>query len=340
MPSPADATAGPAVDGRGVGADLARVGVLAVVGDLVEDVVVWADEPLRVATDTAARIFRARGGSAANVAALAAPLVPTRFIGRVGADAAGDALVRDLASVGVDVRVQRNGRTGTVVLLIDAEGERTMFPDRAASARLHGVEPAWLDGIAWLHLPAYGLEREPMRGELPRLAALARAGGARVSVDASSTGLLAGLGVDAALDLFRAIAPDVLFANEDEAALLGLAGGGVVAASVAPTVVVKHGALPTDLIVCGALADRVDVAPVAEIRDLTGAGDAFAAGYLAAVLRGADAAAACLAGHASAASVLTNPGAHADSNALGAQLPSGRNSRSVTPSHDRRADDP
>ena len=286
-------------------------GVLAVAGDLVEDVVVWASEPLRAATDTAARVFRARGGSGANVAALAAPLVATRFIGRIGADAAGSALVDDLATAGVDVRVQRAGRTGTVVLLVDAEGERTMFPDRGASAELADVDPAWLDGVAWLHLPAYGLEREPMRGELARLATAARQRGARVSVDASSTGLIAGLGVEHALALIRAIAPDVLFANEDEAALLGLAGGGSVAASAAPIVIVKHGPLPTDVVEAGALVARVDVAPVPGIRDLTGAGDAFAAGFLAAALQGADAAAACLAGHASAASVLVNPGAHA-----------------------------
>lgn len=288
-------------------------GVLAVVGDLVEDIVVWAGEPVRTATDTAARVFRSRGGSAANVAALAGGRVPTRFIGRVGADAAGEALVAELASRGVDVRVQREGRTGTVVLLVDAEGERTMFPDRGASAELAGVDPAWLDGVAWLHAPSYGFEREPMRGELLRLAALARDGRARTSLDASSTGLLAGLGVDAALELVRAFAPDVLFANEDEAALLRLAGGGALAASVARTVVVKHGPLPTDVIEGGELAARVDVPPVPGIRDLTGAGDAFAAGYLAATLRGADAAAACRAGHASAASVLTSPGAQSSS---------------------------
>ena len=150
-----------------------------------------------------------------------------------------------------------------------------------------------------------------MRTEVVRLAALARGAGARVSLDASSTGLLAGLGVEIALGLFREVAPDVLFANEGEADLLGLTGGGAVAASVARTVVVKHGPLPTDVIVAGALAARVDVAPVPGIRDLTGAGDAFAAGFLAATLGGADASAACLAGHAGAASVLGNPGAHA-----------------------------
>ncbi|MDQ0574619.1 carbohydrate kinase family protein [Agromyces albus] len=295
MPSPAELPAG----------------VLAVVGDLVEDIVVWVGEPVRTATDTAAEIFRARGGSGANVAALAAAQVPTRFIGQVGTDAAGEALVAELTASGVDVRVQRAGRTGTVVLLIDADGERTMFPDRGASALLEGVDTSWLDGVAWLHVPAYGLEREPMRGEVVRLAAAARARGATVSVDASSTGLLAGIGVDVALDLIRAAAPDVLFANESEAELLGLAGGGAVAASVAHTVIVKHGPLPTDVIEAGRLVARVDVAPVSGIRDLTGAGDAFAAGFLAATLQGADAAAGCLAGHAAAASVLANPGAHA-----------------------------
>ncbi|GAA1847587.1 carbohydrate kinase family protein [Agromyces salentinus] len=293
MPSPVDAGGG----------------ILAVAGDLVEDIVVWASEPVHRATDTAARVFRARGGSGANVAALAASLVPTRFIGRVGADAAGDALVAALASDGVDVRAQRAGRTGTVVLLVDVDGERTMYPDRGASADLQRVDPEWLTGVGWLHLPAYGLEREPMRGELARLAELARSRGAGVSVDASSTGLLGALGVASALELVRGIRPDVLFANEDEAALLGLTGGGAVAASVAPTVVVKHGALPTDVIADGRLAARVDVAPVPGIRDLTGAGDAFAAGFLAATLAGEGVETACLAGHRSAASVLTNPGA-------------------------------
>ena len=302
MPSPAESA------GRGGGPGPS---VLAVVGDLVEDVVVWAGEPIRLATDTAAQVFRARGGSAANVAALAAGHVPTRFIGRVGVDAAGDALVAALRADGVDVRVQRAGRTGTVVLLVDAEGERTMFPDRAASAELEGVDDTWLDGVACLHVPAYGLEREPMRSEIVRLAGVAHGRGALVSMDASSTGLIAGLGVDAVLGLLREAAPDVLFANEDEAALLGISGGGAVAACVAPTVVVKHGPLPTDVIEGGALVARVDVAPVTGIRDLTGAGDAFAAGFLAATLRGADAAAACLEGHERAASVLTNPGAHA-----------------------------
>ncbi|MGR0321178.1 carbohydrate kinase family protein [Agromyces sp. ZXT2-3] len=286
-------------------------GVLVVVGDLLEDVVVWATEPIRAATDSAAQVFRSRGGSAANVAAHAAARVATRFIGRVGDDGAGRTLVSALEASSVDVRVQRAGRTGAVVLIVAPDGERTMFPDRAAAAELDAVDPAWLDGVTWLHVPSYGFEHEPMRGEIRRLVALARERGARVSIDTSSTGLLETIGVERVGGWLADLRPDVLFANETEGVLLGVADGGAVAASVADRVVVKHGPQPTEVFEGGSLVARVPVAPVADVRDLTGAGDAFAAGYLAAAMGGADAAASCLAGHAAAASVIASPGGDA-----------------------------
>lgn len=286
----------------------ATPGVLVVVGDLLEDIVVWATEPIRAATDSAAQVHRSRGGSAANVAAHAASRTATRFIGRVGDDAAGRTLEAALAASGVEVRVQREGRTGAVVLIVAPGGERTMFPDRAAAAELHGVDDGWLDGVAWLHVPSYGFEHEPMRSEVRRLVARSRDRGAHVSIDASSTGLLDGLGVERVLGWYAGILPDVLVANETEAEVLGVAEGGPVAASVARRLVVKHGPKPTEVFDEGVLVARVPVAPVAGVRDLTGAGDAFAAGYLAAVIGGADATAACLAGHDAAASVITAPG--------------------------------
>ena len=280
--------------------------MLGVTGDLVEDVVVWLDEPLRHGTDARSRVFRTPGGSGANVARFAAGLVPTRFLGCVGPDRPGDALVEQLTAAGVDVRVQRHGRTGTVVLLIDETGERTMFPDRAASALLDEIPDAWLDGLRLLHVPAYSFEGGPTATAV--IAAIRRAHerDILVSIDASSTGMLTHYGVDAFRALLADLAPDLLLANASEAALLGL--------DVSPrtTVVVKAGADPTVVHLPGGERWEVPVPPVATIRDLTGAGDAFAAGFLAAFLESDDLVAACVGGHASAARVLSSPGATAD----------------------------
>src|SRR5690606_15725897 len=98
--------------------------VLTVIGDLLEDIVVWTTAPQRRGTDNPAVVTRSRGGSAANVAARAATRTPSRFVGRVGDDPAGVLLVEALDAAGVDVRVQRGGRTGSVVVIVDpGDGE-------------------------------------------------------------------------------------------------------------------------------------------------------------------------------------------------------------------------
>jgi sugar/nucleoside kinase (ribokinase family) len=114
---------------------------------------------VQVGTDNAAVVHRARGGSAANVAALSAARIPTRFIGRVGDDPAGHALVAEVTACGVEALVSTGGRTGTVVVLVDHAGERTMFPDRAASAELIQVPVEWLADTTVLHVPAVPVEQ-------------------------------------------------------------------------------------------------------------------------------------------------------------------------------------
>lgn len=279
--------------------------MLGVLGDLVEDVVVWPSGPLRAGTDTAARVFRRLGGSAANVAAAAARFGPVRFVGRVGDDPAGRALADELAGRGVDVRVQRAGRTGTVVVLVAPDGERTMLPDRGAAARLSAPDPAWLDGLSRLHLPAYSLVAEPIAtAALAAARTVARRGGT-VSVDVSSTGALREFGVARFAGLLARLRPAHLLANREEADLLGLPAS----APAGCCVVVKDGARPATVRVPGGRPVRVPVPPVTGVRDTTGAGDAFAGGYLAALLAGDDPVGACARGHAAAAGVLAVPGA-------------------------------
>ena len=164
--------------------------MLVTVGDLVEDVIVWSEAPARHATDNPCVVRRSRGGSAANVAEFASALMPARFIGCVGEDPAADMLTSELAGHGVDVRVQRRGRTGTVVVIIDSGGERTMYPDRAASADLAEVPDAWLESAAVLHAPSYCFASEPAATSVLRLIKHARHAGVPVSMDASSTGMI------------------------------------------------------------------------------------------------------------------------------------------------------
>jgi sugar/nucleoside kinase (ribokinase family) len=271
----------------------------------VEDVVVWSAAPARYATDNPSVIHRTRGGSAANVAAFASALVPSRFIGCVGADPVAEMLSAELAGHGVDVRVQRRGRTGTIVVLVDSEGERTMYPDRAAAAELTGVPGEWLEAAAFLHAPSYCFAADPTATSVLRLIGHAGQAGVPVSLDASSTGMISEYGLDRYLDLVTAVRPAVLFANAREARLLNLARP-----QFAKTMtVVKDGARSTTVTPPGGGAQTVPVPPAPPVSDSTGAGDAFAAGFLAARMRGATPMEAVMAGHTLARSVLFSPGA-------------------------------
>ncbi len=281
--------------------------MLVTIGDLVEDVIVWPEAPNRYGTDNPSAIHRARGGSAANVAVFASTLLPTRFIGCVGADPVADLLTGELAGHGVDVRVQRRGRTGTIVVLVDADGERTMYPDRAAAAQLTEVPASWLASAAVLHVPSYCFAAEPAASAVLALIRQATQAGIGVSLDASSTEMIETYGLARYLHLVESIRPAVFLANVHEARLVD-----VTRPQFAATLtVVKNGADSTTVTSPGGAPRTVPVPPSPPARDSTGAGDAFAAGFLAARAHGADPVEAANAGHQLARSVLFSPGATA-----------------------------
>lgn len=277
--------------------------VIAALGDLIEDIAVRLVERVHVASDTTAVIRRRRGGSAANMAAAVARLGrPSRFIGQVGDDPVGDMLVAELRRAGVEPVVRRGGRSGTIVVLVDEDGERTMLTDRGCCADLAEPEPSWLDGIAALHVPAYSLVGGPLASTAATLIGWARDRGALVSIDVSSAALVDAVGPHELGALVRALAPDLVLANELEAAHLG--GPDRLIELGARTCVVKRGAEPALVHGRGGTWVPVAARPVATVRDTTGAGDAFAAGMVAGLVDGLDPVAAADRGHAAAAELL------------------------------------
>jgi sugar/nucleoside kinase (ribokinase family) len=285
--------------------------VLCTIGDLIEDVVVWLSAEPNLGTDTDSMIQRTRGGSAANVAMFAALTgTESRFIGQVGNDALGQQLCSSLQQAGVDVCVIAEGRTGSIVVLVQTNGERTFLTDRGVASHLSLVDANLMANVGILHVPSYSLVTEPLASTSLLYIKAAQSLGAVISLDASSTSVLEHFGVARYKSLIQSIQPQVFLCNEDEAGLLGV--GATEGMPGAALTVIKRGAHSTLAISQNNERSEVAVAPVANIVDTTGAGDAFAAGFLPTFVATNDVEVAIARGHAVAARVLRSPGATLD----------------------------
>jgi sugar/nucleoside kinase (ribokinase family) len=276
--------------------------VLAALGDVVDDIVVRLDGAIRRGTDTAARVTRRRGGSAANVAATAAALTGrARLLAQIGDDSTGDQLLAELAAGGVDVSaVRRNGTTASIVVVVDADGERSFLTDTGSARLLDRPDEVWLDGVGVLHVPTYSLVDEPIATTATTVVGWALARSIPVSIDASSVAVIEAFGVARMRARIEALQPSIVFANEAEAAALGI--DGPLAGAIT---VVKYGAAPAIVNVAGRAPIGVAAEQLESVADTTGAGDAFAAGFLTHPTWLHDPEAACRAGHAAAATLLS-----------------------------------
>ncbi|MFC4328242.1 sugar kinase [Streptomyces andamanensis] len=268
---------------------------------------------------------RAIGGAESNVlCALAAAGHSARWVSRVGADGFGDHLVETIGAHGVDVaHVGRDTARPTGVYFRTAGDRATDAHEvayyRAGSAAsamtADTVATAALDACRVLHLS--GITAALSTGCLGLLRALTapRPGRPLVSFDVNYR---PGLWPDPAgarvlLDLARGA--DLVFVGDDEAReAWGLhSGAEILDALDGPrTVVVKHGADGATVHERTGGAARAAAtfvpAPRVDVVAHVGAGDAFAAGFLSATLRGLPATARLRHGHLTAAAALTVPG--------------------------------
>ena len=157
--------------------------------------------------------------------------MPVALVARAGADVAGRGAVAELRDAGVVVHVALDGEraTGTCVVVIGADGERTMLPDRGANLALapDDVPAALFVPGGHLHLSGYVLLHDGPRAA--GLAALdhAREAGMTISVDPASAAPLAACGVERVLGWIGGV--DVLAAQPRRgtgAEWRGRSGGG------------------------------------------------------------------------------------------------------------------
>ena len=257
------------------------------------------------------------GGSAGNTAAgLAALGIRAGFIGQVASDELGDIYRHDISAQGVEFLVDPRsdvGATARCLILVTADAQRTMNTFLGAAQMLNAaaIDPARVADAAILYLEGYLWDPEEPRAAMESAIAIARDAGRKVAFTLSDSFCISRHRGDF-LRLISEGKIDILFANEAELGeLAGEADFDAALAAIAPqveTLVVTRsdqGAVA----VRGGERVAVPAEPIERLIDTTGAGDLFAAGFLAGEARGLGLEASLKLGAIAAAEVIQHYGA-------------------------------
>lgn len=266
-------------------------GKVLVVGDVMTDIIVKPEGPLNRGSDRRAAIRSRPGGSGANQAVwLGAMGADVRFVARVGsADISGLTTYFRGFSIEPLLVADPVMPSGVLVTIVDPDGERSFLTDRGANLELSVADlpETLLEDVGLVVVSGYSFFAPGPRAAVQNLFALARARGIPVAVDPASVGFLHEVGVGNFLDWTEGAS--MLFANDAEA--LALSGYNECPFQMTMLgqrygrVVIKRGALGAAI----GTRDGISLdlpAPQVAVVDSTGAGDAFAAGFIAAQLRG------------------------------------------------------
>ena len=325
-----------------------RLDVLAI-GNAIVDVIANADDAfitregmhkgaMRLIDEVEAdRLYRAMGpgrelsgGSAANtVAGLASLGLKAGFIGQLADDQLGAIFTHDIRSLGVEFDTPQRrdlGATARCLILVTPDAQRTMNTFLGAAQMLgpDAVDPGHVAQARILYLEGYLWDPQAPRDAMMKAMDAARAAGTKVAFTLSDS-FVVDRHRDGLWQLFRDGRIDILFANEAE--IMSLAehesaeeAARAVAAEV-PTVVVTRSEKGAFALSNGERA-AVPAEPIRELVDTTGAGDLFAAGFLAGEARGLGLERSLKLGAICAAEVIQHYGARpeADLRALAGEL--------------------
>ena len=273
------------------------------IGDVMLDVIARINvspQKINFGSDTASRISTSSGGAAGNVAAwLTRTDARSTIVSHVGDDPAGAAIVAEFDALGVSHGdlVIPGETSGVVVVLVDSSGERTMFPDKGANSRLVVEDLPDLNSFQAVYISGYALLNPLARDGVLAMIEKIKEDGLPIYFDPASVGAMKDVADKELHNWFSMM--DVLFLNEEES--IYLTGSVDIERALdylldfSQVVVIKRGS-------AGAIAkargfDSISLPAVAAtVVDTTGAGDSFAAGFIASFSKNRDLTAALQAG--------------------------------------------
>jgi len=260
------------------------MGLILCIGDVMLDVVVRINTEVNYGSDTPAKISTHGGGAAANVASwLAFSNHEVQLVSRVGDDPAGTAVMAELDKLGVQHGniVIQGAQTGVVAVLVDKTGERTMFPESGANSGLNLSDLPALENVSAVYLSGYSLLNPASSTGVVAMVNAITSERIPIIFDPASVGTMNHVGLASVKNILPRM--DIVILNEEEAFYLTGRSDIQLALKelneLVPIVVIKRGSQ-------GAIAIKRDLdslevsAKSANVIDTTGAGDAFAAGFI------------------------------------------------------------
>jgi sugar/nucleoside kinase (ribokinase family) len=283
------------------------------IGDVMLDVVVALQAPINYGEDTPSKITTHGGGAAGNVASwIAHAGTAASIVARIGNDSAGAAITSEFEDLGVDYSSLRktSDATGVVVVVVDKKGERTMFPETGANSGLVVTDMPDLAGFDAAYVSGYALLNPRSRAGVLDMIAVIKSAGLPIFYDTVTVGAMKE--VNRALIQSWLPLMDYVLPNEEEALYVADAADIDLALTklleLCPAVIIKRG--PSGAIAQNRGGTRIDIDAIKTVvADTTGAGDSFAAGFIATKISGGDLSASLKAGVTLAAKCVANIGA-------------------------------